>query len=237
MRPVRTLVNQEMPSSALACTDNPDSVPTSSGLAGGQNPGGPQIDLDSETAPLEDSNPDLCDYLEHSADFSSLVPAVPNLGLHNCSLSHIFIDSAGELVEAASRPKLDFQSVYTTPSGTSSRYGVTSTDSHCSSGSSAGTLDAGRSVEDSSNSPGTGADLPLVSRANIQTMRLLSDEGGSTSPGSEKETATNNLQIDPWILDLAAKRIDVNAPELVEHSCEFLSSQIDCENAINGSLD
>jgi len=224
MRPVRALVNQETPSSTLGCTDNPDSVPASSGLAGGQNLGGRQIDLDTETVPIENLNPDLSTYLEHDIGLPGLVPAAPRLRLHDCSLSHIFPDCAGEVAGATSSPKHDFQDFYTTSSGTSSPHGVISTDSHCSSSSSTGTADVSRIVEDSSNSPGTGTDLPLVSRANIQTMRLLSEEGGCVSLVSSKAKTTDEMQIDPWILDLAAKPIDANPPELVQHSCEFPSS-------------
>ncbi|KAI0394889.1 hypothetical protein F5Y17DRAFT_425919 [Xylariaceae sp. FL0594] len=153
---------------------------------------------------------------------------------HDCSLPHLFPDEGVEAGETPS-PGRSFQGFYdnvTRRAGASCpRSRTTSTENcHSKDRCPVGTTDAassGGTEDDRNNGPGSSLELPLVSRSNIETMRLLYGDSDSCPypyPAYTTATATttSNIEVESWMSDIATKRVEVNMPELVQHSSQTL---------------
>ncbi|KAI0408477.1 hypothetical protein F4802DRAFT_594408 [Xylaria palmicola] len=204
-----------------ATTANSGSAPDAGpGLLTGCALPGLDLDPDAGAQAIADADAGVSAYLDCGADFTGL-PG-PESTIHECLVSDLFPPGPADVSDATPTSEPGLHAAYPTPGGTSSTCTAAPyTLSGHSTSPYGGSLDG---QLDSDSSPGVHADPPLVLRDSLEDMPLLLDDTDSFSPTPiGTAPAPGAEEIEPWILELAAKSVKPDPLTVVGHSSTRVS--------------
>ncbi|TGJ83588.1 hypothetical protein E0Z10_g5166 [Xylaria hypoxylon] len=165
----------------------------------------PQLNLDTHAVTIADRDAGISSFLDCGADFTSLSGTGP--GINNCLVPDLFPSDSVDTLDATPSSEVGFHAVYSTSCSTPSTHTAYNTHSCHSAGSCTGSLEVQPDIDISS---------PEDDLENVRPA--LQDSGPATTT-----VATPNVEeIDPWILALAAKHMEPDAPALIEHSAQTI---------------
>jgi hypothetical protein len=170
---------------------------------------------DAEAVAVASADTNGSTYVEYGTDNASLSGL--DSGIRDCPIPDLFPSGSSHTSHPNPSPGSGFSAICSTSPSTTSAHDTPNTQSHCTTGSYAESLNI--QIDLGSNNTGADVEVPAVPLTNLENVRFVPEEVDYFYAGPAATTPTTaNEEIEPWVLALVAKRTVPDVPELLEHS-------------------